>query len=39
VPGEPPQVRVQQVYGKAHAMRVIESAIADYAVLLSGSSG
>ena len=39
VPGEPAQIRVQQVYGKAHAMKVIEAAIADYAALLSGSAG
>jgi len=39
VPGEPAQIRVQQVYGKAHAMKVIAAAIADYAVLLSGSTG
>jgi inorganic pyrophosphatase len=38
VPGEPAQIRVQQVYGKAHAMKVIEAAIADYAALLSGSA-
>ena len=39
VPGEPAQIRVQQVYGKAHAVKVIEAAIADYAALLSGNSG
>jgi inorganic pyrophosphatase len=39
VPGEPAQIRVQQVYGKAHAMKVIEAAIADYAALLSGGAG
>jgi inorganic pyrophosphatase len=38
IPGEPPQVRVQQVYGKAHAMKVIETAIADYAALLAGGA-
>jgi len=38
VPGESPQSRIQQVYGKTHAMRVIETAIADYAALLSGNA-
>ena len=38
VPGEPAQIRVQQVYGKTHAFRVIETAIADYKVLLSGGA-
>ena len=38
VPGEPAQIRVQQVYGKTHAIRVIETAIADYEVLLSGGA-
>ena len=38
VPGEPPQIRIQQVYGKTHAMRVIETAINDYAALISGDA-
>jgi len=38
VPGEPPAIRVQQLYGKSHAMRVIEAAVADYAALLSGDA-
>jgi inorganic pyrophosphatase len=38
VPGEPPQIRIRQIYGKSHAMRVIETAIADYAALLAGDA-
>jgi inorganic pyrophosphatase len=33
VPGEEPQLRVQQVYGLDHASRVIEAALADYRAL------
>jgi len=39
VPGEPAQIQVQQVYGQAHATKVIEAAMADYAALLAGGAG
>ena len=32
VPGEPKRARIQRVYGRAHALRVIRAAMADYAV-------
>ena len=35
VPGEPPQIRVQEIYGKAHAAKVIGASVADYAALLA----
>jgi len=35
VPGEEQRIRIQRVYGKAHALRVVETAMADYEVLLS----
>ena len=35
---EPPQIRVQEIYGKAHAIKVIQAAIVDYAALLAGSA-
>lgn len=37
VPGEPAQIRVQEIYGQAHAARVVEASIADYAALLARS--
>lgn len=36
VPGAEPQISVQQVYGAAHAARVVEAAIADYQALIAG---
>ncbi|MGH7561069.1 MAG: inorganic pyrophosphatase [Gemmatimonadales bacterium] len=30
VPHEPPQARIHRVYGRAHALRVVRAAIADY---------
>jgi len=35
VPGEPAQIRVQEIYGRAHAARVVEASIADYAALIA----
>lgn len=31
VPGQPDSVSIEQVYGRAHALKVVEAAIADYA--------
>ena len=36
VPGAKPQISVQNIYGVEHAARVVEAAVADYRVLLSG---
>jgi len=35
VPGEKPQIAVQQVYGAQHAARVVEASILDYQALLA----
>lgn len=35
VPGEKPQIAVQQAYGAQHAARVVEASILDYQVLLA----
>jgi inorganic pyrophosphatase len=31
VPGQAPSARIQRVYGRAHALRVVRAAMADYA--------
>jgi inorganic pyrophosphatase len=31
VPGQRPRARVARVYGRAHALRVVRAAMADYA--------
>ncbi len=36
VPGAPPQITVQRVYGVEHAARVVEASVADYQALLAG---
>ena len=35
VPGEDERIRIQRVYGKEHALRVVETAMADYQTLLT----